>query len=341
MKAVIICGGVGTKMWPESRVSSPKQFLPLVGGKSLFQLNWEVLRKKFDVKDIYVSTSVNQAEIVKRIAPEIPMDNYILEPEARNTGPAVGLIAAKLYSKYPDEAFVVVQSDILRQPDEKFLDMIDQFDELMKKSNEKWITGAIKAPFAMMGVDYMISDNESDLSDWMIGKDKEEVESYIKNGKAWLHANHYCWTPKKLLESYQRFKPEWAEPLMKIANGADEAEIYPLIPKGRTEEWTEKSVKAGEGMMMKLPFEWWDFGTWESVANYLIAKNMYSLGSNVMQIDSNNNFVRANKTVALIGVDDLVVIDREDALLICKKEMTGKVGEVVDKLKTENKVELL
>jgi mannose-1-phosphate guanylyltransferase len=115
---------------------------------------------------------------------------------------------------------------------------------------------------------------------------------------------------------------------MKIAEGGDEKEIYPLIPKGRTEEWTEMSVKAGEGMMMEVPFEWWDFGTWESVAKYL--------GS-----DENNNFVRSKKYTAIIGLNDLVVVETEDALLICKKELSGKVGEVVEKLKTENKTELL
>lgn len=341
MIPVIICGGVGTKMWPASRQSMPKHFLPLINGKSLFELNWEVLRKKFKPEEIYVSTNIEQKDLVRKYAPEIPESNLILEPALRNTGPAIGFIAAKLWNKYKDEPFMVVQSDILRKPEDKFLEMIDLFDSTMKKSDEKWITGAIKPPFAMMGVDYMISENGTDLTDWMISKEKGQVESFIADGKAWLHANHYCWTPKKWLESYKRFKPEWYGPLMKIVEGGDEKEIYPLIPKGRTEEWTELSVKAGEGQMVVLPFEWWDFGTWESVDKYLTEKNLYQIGSNVIELDSKNNFIRSEKEVAIIGMENLVVVDTGDALLITTKDKTGRVGEVVERLKTENRTELL
>ena len=330
-------------MWPASRAKSPKHFLPLINGKSLFEINYDLLRKKFDPKKIYVSTNQGQAELVKRFAPEIPVENYFLEPELRNTGPAIGFIAAKLWKDNQNEPFMVVQSDILRQPEDKFLGMIDLFEEMMKKSDEKWITGAIKPPFAMMGVDYMISENGTDLSDWMVSKEKEQVESYIADGKAWLHANHYCWTPKKWLESYQRFKPEWYEPLMKIANGGDEKEIYPLIPKGRTEEWTEMSVKAGEGQMVVLPFEWWDFGTWESVSKYLNENGLYKSPEGGIEIDAKDNFIRVpqGKTVAVIGMENLVVVDTGDALLITSKDKTGRVGEVVERLKAENRTELL
>jgi len=360
MKPVIICGGVGSKMWPASRQKSPKHFLKLIGDKSLFQINYELLRQKFKAEEIYVSTNQGQAELVKKFAPDIPQENYFLEPELRNTGPAIGFIAAKLW-KYKDEPFMVVQSDILRQPEDKFLEMIDLFDAMMKKSDEKWITGAIKPPFAMMGVDYMISENGTDLSGWMISKEKGQVESYINDGKAWLHANHYCWTPKKWLESYQRFKPEWYEPLMKIAEGGDEKEIYPQIPKGRTEEWTEMSVKAGEGMMIPVPFEWWDFGTWESVFNYLgtnpsgpvdtgppsldppEAGKQGSGKADVIEIDSKDNFVRmpSGKMIATIGVENLIIVDTGDAILICRKDQSGRVGEVVERLKAEGKTELL
>lgn len=323
MIPVIICGGVGSKMWPESQPTSPKHFLPLFNGRSLFELNYELLKKKFDPKQIYISTNQEQSELIKKYAPEIPVENYFLEPEMRNTGPAIGFIAAKLWKDHKDEPFMVVQSDILRQPDDKFLEMIDLFDSMMKKSDKKWITGAIRPPFAMMGVDYMISESGTDLSDWMVSKEKEQVESYINNGKAWLHANHYCWTPEKWLGSYKKFKPEWYEPLMEIAQGGDEKLIYPNIPKGRTEEWTEMSVKAGEGLMVPVPFEWWDFGTWESVSKYLGDEN-----ENKVEVEAQNNFVRSDKKVAIIGLSDLVVIDSPNGLLVCPKSMTGKVGEV-------------
>ncbi len=121
MKPVLICGGIGSKMWPASRQSMPKHFLPLVRGKSLFEINYEVLRKKFEASEIYVSTTESQYELAKKVASEIPDENFFLEPEMRNTGPAIGFIAAKLFKKFADEVFVVIQTDIVRQPDDKFL----------------------------------------------------------------------------------------------------------------------------------------------------------------------------------------------------------------------------
>ena len=322
---------MGTKMWPLSSPKLPKHFLPILEDKSLFRLNCDVLEKKFKPEEIYISTNVSQVELVKLQAPEISEKNFIIEPEMRNTGPAIGLIVAKLFSYFPDEPFMIVQADILRKPEEKFLEMIDSFDRLIKNDDGKWITGAIKAPFAMMGVDYMISENESLLCDWLIGKDKVEIEQYIKNGKAWLHANHYCWTPKKWLASYLRLKPEWGKPLMQIAEGGSIEEIYPQIPKGRTEDWTALSVKDGEGVMNKLPFEWWDFGTWESLEKYYLANGTAPKNGGLIEIEAKNNFCisESKKKIAILGLDNVIVVEGDNGVLVCRRDLSGRVGEVV------------
>ena len=313
----------------------PKQFLPLISDKSLFELTYDALAKKFKPEEIYVSTNASQAELVAKLAPYIPRENYILETELRNTGPAIGLIAAMLYRKFPDEPFIICQSDVYREPIDSFLEMIDLFEALTTKYG-KWMTTGIKPTFAATGVDYMISGNQlecgMELKEWLMGTDKEKIEGYIKNSEAWLHANHYCWTPRKWLESYAKFKPGWAEPLMRIVQGGDEKEIYPTIPAGRTEEWTSQSVAAGEGMMIEIPFKWWDFGTWESVAEYLGKNdNTQTTNHNKIEISAENNFVKTteNKPVAIIGLSDIVVVDGPDGLLVCKKSESGRVGEVV------------
>jgi mannose-1-phosphate guanylyltransferase len=341
MKPVIICGGVGSKMWPASRAKSPKHFLPIIKGKSLFELNYEVLRKKFRPEEIYVSTNAGQAEIAKKLVPEIPNENYLIEPEKRGTGPAIGFVAAKLFKLAPDEPFMIVQSDVLRQPEDKFFEMIEVFEELAKKE-DRWLTGGMRPPYAIMGIDYIVRGEQVENSKgmnvykvdkWLWRSTKEAAESYVKDGLAFTHSNHYCWTPRKWLESYNRIKPEWGGPLFKIIEAlgtADEekivAEQYALMPNQQTEEWTQFAI--GEALVVEMPFNWIDFGTWESLANYL--------GS-----DENNNFVKTNKYTAIIGLENIVVVETDDALLICKKDQSGRVGEVVEKLKAENKTELL
>jgi mannose-1-phosphate guanylyltransferase len=337
MITVIICGGIGTKMWPESRQKSPKQFLPLIDGKSLFQLNWEALRGQFKPEEIYLQTNEEQAKIAKGLVPEIVEENIFIEPEMRNQGPATGFAAAQLVKRgHGDEPFILVQADVLREPGERFLEMINQMDILAKKS-DKYITGGLKPETMVRGVDYLvkgelISEEGGvkiyEVADYVDRTEEEKIKEYLGSDKLLLHANHTAMTPNNLLKMYQKYKPEWYEPLMAISQGGHEAEEYAKMPKAGIEEVTKAVYKNGGATVVELPFKWIDFGTWESVANYL--------GS-----DENNNFVRSKKYTAIIGLNDVVVVETEDALLICKKEMTGKVGEVVEKLKMDNRSELL
>ena len=141
---------------------------------------------------------------------------------------------------------------------------------------------------------------------------------------------------------YKKYKPEWYQPLVNISKDEDVVTNYGDMPKGAIEEVTRIVYKNNEALVVELPFNWVDFGTWESVANYMQEKGMYD-AKDVVEIEGKGNFVyrKDKKYVALIGVDDLVVVDSGDGLLITRKDLTGKVGQVVDKLKEEGKEDLL
>ncbi|MDD2483305.1 MAG: sugar phosphate nucleotidyltransferase [Candidatus Shapirobacteria bacterium] len=351
MKPVIICGGIGSKMWPMSRSTMPKHFLPLVNGKSLFQLNWEALRKRFSPEEIFLQTNEVQAKIAKDLVSEIVEENIFVEPEMRNQGPATGFAAAQLIKRgFGDEPFILVQADVLREPDEKFLDMIGE-QEKLGKSTDKYITGGFMPQSIVRGVDYLVkgnlvSENNGvkifEVADYIDRSEEEKIKEYLGTDKLLLHANHTSMTSNNLLKMYQKYKPEWYEPLVAIANNGEVVSEYAKMPKAGIEEVTKLVYKSGEALVVELPFNWVDFGTWESVANYMKEKGMYK-PEDVLEIDGQDNFVykKDKKYVALIGVENLVVIDTGDGLLITKKDQTGKVGMVVDKLKEENRVELL
>lgn len=353
MKPVIICGGVGTKMWPSSRQRKPKQFLPLIDGKSLFQWNWTSLRKKFEAKDIYIQTTKDQAEMVKIQAPEVLLENIFIEPEMKNHGPATGFAAAKLYQVDPDEPFMLVQVDDIRIPEEKFFEVMDVCDRLARETT-KYITGGQRPEFAITGNDWLIKGervsklDESgvfDVKEFLWRGDGEnakiKAEEYFNQGLALLHMNHTCMTPRNFLEMYKKYRIDWYTPLMAIAEGGNEEYEYSKMAKGPIEDVTQLVYAAGEALVVELPFRWIDIGTWESADKYLKEENLYI--DNSISIDAKNNFIKVSegKKVALIGVDNLVVIDTDDALLICKKDQSGRVGEVVSKLKEEGKMELI
>lgn len=345
MIPVIICGGFGTKLWPISRQHRPKHFLPLIGGKSLFEINYESLRTKFEPQEIYVSTNEDQLAMAQQQAPEIPAANYIVEPEMRNQGPATGLIAAFLFKKgLADEPFMVVQADDIREPVDKFIEMMTACD-LLARRETKYITGGFKPSYSVMGVDYLVKGervtSENEVGVYKVAKfvwrsTKEETEELIKEDMALVHTNHTCMTPRNLLEMLKKYKPEWHGPLMNIVNGADIKTEFAKMPVGPIEDVTQQVHADGESLVVEIPFTWTDVGTYESLDRYLKEKNLYKTSENVVDLNGKSNFVRLddpNKVVALVGVDDLVVVDTGDALLICDRSQSGQVGEALKEVK--------
>ena len=351
----MICGGVGSKMWPMSRSSLPKHFLPLVKGQSLFELNYQALLTAFRPDQIYVQTTVDQAGLVKQNAPDIPIQNIFLEPELRNHGPATGFMAARLFKEDPDEPFILVQTDVIRSPTSKFIDSILACENLIKEE-KKLITGGFRPDFPVMGVDYLVPDPQSQtrnsvkifkMKKWLGRDSKEQTTKFLKENICFLHANQYAWTPRLMLEAYKRHRPDWYTHLQKIMSAFDKAreeetikEEYSKMTPGPVEEVT--SHELAQGYVFELPFKWIDFGTWESVEKYLKEKDLYQ-PKNEISLDSKDNFAKlpSNKTLALIGVEDLIIIDTPDALLICRRDQSGRVGEIVKTLKDQNKKSLL
>ncbi len=124
MKIIVTAGGQGTKMWPYSRQDKPKQFQPIIGGVSSYEQTINSLLKKFTPEDIYISTKRRFIKYVSEQSPQIPLKNYIVEPDiAKDRGPGEGLAFVRLSLNHPDEPFFIVQADCLREPEDKFLQM--------------------------------------------------------------------------------------------------------------------------------------------------------------------------------------------------------------------------
>ncbi len=155
MKIIVTAGGQGTKMWPYSRQDKPKQFQPIIGDVSSYEHTIKTLLKQFTAEDIYISTKRKFIKYVSEQSPQIPLRNYIVEPDvAKDRGPGEGLAFLKLSIDHPDEPFFVVQADCLREPEEGFLQMISEAEALVTK-HKQLVTGGIKATEPNMGVDYL------------------------------------------------------------------------------------------------------------------------------------------------------------------------------------------
>jgi mannose-1-phosphate guanylyltransferase len=355
----VTAGGQGTKMWPYSRQDKPKQFQPIIGDYSSYEQTIKVLLERFTPEDIYISTKRKFIKYVSEQSPQIPLRNYIVEPDiSKDRGPGEGLAFLRLSIDHPDEPFFVVQADCIRDPAEGFLEMIDRAEKLVTK-HRKMVTGGIKATEPTMGVDYLkLGNGVADCEDGYIideflfrRKTLRETKKLVQNFHVVTHCNHTCWYPNLMLEAYKQYRPDWYEALMKIKDALDKPgendaveQIYAEMEKGPTEDVTTHVMNSGESMVILLPYKWTDVGTWGSVYDFFAeGKENYEDG-NVVAVDSKGSLIkssRPDKLVAVAGVNDLVVIDTDNALLVIPKDEIDKIKSIQKILEERNETEYL
>lgn len=340
MIPIIICGGVGTKMWPLSSPRLPKQFLPLIHDKSLFEINWESMRNRYQPEEIYIQTNSEQAKIALNLVSEIVKENIFIEPEVRNQGPATGLAAALLKKMGKgDEPFFLIQVDDLRTPVEEIFKMMDLAEKLGEETT-KYITGGFAPDRVIAGVDYLVKGdlvNELNgvkvykVADYIGRNETEKIKELMNSGKLLLHANHTTMTADNLLDMYKKYRPDWHGPLMKIVEGADIDSEFSKMPKGPIEDITKQLFTNDGALVIELPFKWIDFGTWESLDKFYKDNEMEPINGGLVEIESKNVFgwSESKKKIAVIGIDDVIVVEGKDGILVCKKDKCGRVGEIV------------
>jgi len=358
MKLIVTAGGQGTKLWPYSREQRPKQFQNVIGDKSLFTECIETLLKKFAPEDIFISTKRKFIKYVSEQAPQIPLKNYIIEPDAaKDRGPGEGLAFLRLSVSYPDEPFFLVQSDCVRKPEAAFLQMIEDAGKLVAQ-NKKLLTGGIKAREVDMGSDYLKLGERIKTSLQEVyevetfiyrGASYHETKQLIENYNVVTHPNHYCWFPDMMLDAYKKYHPDWHKALMKIKDtfdkpGEDAAieTIYDTMEKGPTEEVTKHVMANGDCNIILLPFKWTDIGTWGSIYEFFTdgeTGDNYTDGR-VVALNTTGSLIKTSnhgKLVAVAGVDNLVIVDTEDALLVVPKDKIEQIKDIQAKLKEEGK----
>lgn len=346
-------------MWPYSRQNKPKQFQPIIGEVSSYEQTIKTLLKEFTPEDIYISTKRKFIKYVSEQSPQIPLKNYIVEPDvAKDRGPGEGLAFLRLSINHPNEPFFIVQADCLRDPEEGFLKMIRQAEELVVK-HKKLVTGGIKATEANMGIDYLklgkqIKDSEESfyIDEFLFRRDNlKETRDLVENFHVVAHCNHTCWYPELMLEAYKKYRPDWHKKLMEIKEVMDkpgEGEaieaLYAEMEKGPTEDVTTHVMNNNEAMVILLPYKWTDVGTWGSVYDFFADGQENYKDGNVIAVESSGSLIKTSsksKLIAVAGVEDLIIVDTDDALLIVPKDKIDKLKNIQRILAERSETEYL
>ncbi len=340
----IMAGGIGSRFWPKSRTSYPKQFLDILNtGKTLIQWTYERYAAFIPEENIFVVTSDNYAGIVKEQLPQMPTENILCEPSRKNTAPCVAYISFKLLQKDPEASLIVAPSDHIILDGETFKNITLKALHFVNHI-KAFITLGITPSYPNTGYGYIQHDTLSVADDIYKVKtftekpDLELAKTFISSGDFLWNAGIFVWQVKNVVKAFEQYQPEMFELFdteKENFNTPQEKEsidrIYPLC--------TNVSIdiaimeKADNVYVIPSSFGWSDLGTWNSAYENLDKDYLGNAvaGENVVIIDSTKCMVSAapEKLLVLQGLDDFIIVDTKDALLICKKEKEQEIKEYV------------
>ena len=349
--AVIMAGGGGTRLWPLSRKDRPKQLLPLFEEKTLFQSTVTRLERLFPPERILVVTVVEQAHSMQEQAPEIPLENYLIEPEPRGTAAVVGLSAAVLKQRDPDAMMAVLPSD-------HFIRNRDLFHYLLRAAfdvAEKGylVTLGITPTYPSTAYGYIQQgdalDGEFNYPVYAVKRfvekpDEQKAHEFLRKGDHSWNSGMFIWCVSDILKEIKRQIPLLSDAVSTIAASWNQPQRDEIL----SELWYDlKNVTVDYGIMENaeqvavLPaggLGWSDVGSWNSLVEVLLPDMNGNIAQNAhhLAIDTHNSLVYSNdnqRLVVTIGVDDMVLVDVGDVLLVCKADQAQKVRDVVEHLK--------
>lgn len=359
MYAVIMAGGSGTRFWPLSREKMPKQLLKIGGEDTLIRETVGRVLPLVGAKDIFIVTNQSLAESINyQLSSKFGGswdDNFILEPEAKNTAPALGLAALHLERVDPESVMVVLAADHFIRNTDDFLDLIRKAVEAARYSY--LVTLGIKPYRPETGYGYIKSgekcresgiDGVSRVEAFVEKPDLDTAKEYLKKGNYYWNSGIFIWKTRTLLAEIEKYQPSLHKGLCEIRKniGTDkEAEVIKEVFKKFDSISIDYAVmeKTDRAAIIPADIGWSDVGSWtalDDVSERDASGNVIS--GNVIDIGSRDSIVYAEKRlVATIGLKDAVVVDTPDATLVCSKDRAQDVKKVVDELKKRKSEEHL
>ena len=352
LKIVIRAGGTGTRLWPQSRQKSPKQLSKLIGKKTMLQETVSRVVGIVKYSDIFISTNKKLAKEVRRQVPKVPLRNIIVEPTKRDTAAAIGLESIYIRKRFPDAIIASLGSDHLIRSKKNFQKTIRDTYKLVSKNSEYLTCIAVYPTYPDIGYGYIklgkIIDDVNHEELYKVDKFIEKpnlanAKKYVKDGNYLWNGNMFMWKADTILSNYKKLLPDVYKSLEAIEKAIDtkkEKQVlenkYPKLKKISVDNGIME--KANKVTAISLEAGWSDIGDWSTLKDELVKGKNNLIEAKHIGVDTENTLVYGSKKklIATIGIENLVIVDTDNALLVCDKNKAQEVKKIVEKLEKEN-----
>ena len=359
--AVIMAGGGGTRLWPLSRRESPKQALRLIGDESLFETTVERLAGFFPLENIIVVTVAEQAALLKKQAPELSEENFLIEPAPRGTASVVGLAAAVLHQRDPEAVMALFPADHFIRNRDLFYHLLNT--AVKTAQDDYLVTLGITPTFPATGYGYIqrgekLPESSDAYPVYHVKRFKEKpdkAEAYqmsVKGGYSW-NSGMFIWRTQTILSEIERQMPTLKAVLDEISAspaGPERDSVIQSVWFDLESETIDYGIMEHAEHVAVLPasgLDWSDVGSWDALFDVVLPNdvegNILIKGSHIAE-DTKDTLVYGNddhRLVVTIGVENLVIVDSGDVLLIAKRDQAQDVRKIVERLKSEEKDQYL
>lgn len=354
-KIAIFCGGSGTRMWPASRSTKPKQFQPLIDGKSTFERLVSCLEKEFGATSIFPVAVRSQVGHIVSQAPNIPLENIIIEPEGRDTMAAIGFAATVLNTKFDNPTVISLWSDHLIKNEANFLKALHKAADVCVKSG-KIVEIGVRATFPSTQLGYIktgkMLEKEQDMGifefiEQIEKPNLEKAKEFLESWEYLWHLGYAVWQTQTLLGYYKALAGQTYDTLQKISKYVTDAqisskevqELFATIEKNSVDFAILEKLGPTERLVVSADLGWSDVGTWDVLKDELADKpdDNVAIGKSVT-VDTKNALLYSTdqrKIIVAVGLENIIIVDTPDALLVVNKDATAKVKDAVNKLKEE------
>ncbi len=345
LHAVVMAGGSGTRFWPQSRRTLPKQLLPLAGSVTMIQQT--IARCEWIPPErTWIVTNQTQVDETARQLEQIPRDNILVEPCARNTAPCVGLAAIRLLKQDPDATMLVMPADHVIGPNAVFQAAVNSAAAIVSENPDSFVLFGVPPNYPSTGFGYIErgtvlpdADRAFKVKSFREKPDLETAAQYVSDGGFYWNCGIFVWRADQILKALEQFESEIHERLKSLAAALDDGNWDAAL---NAEFPNMKSIsidyavleRATDVVVLEAPFDWDDVGSWQALSRLLgTDEHNNTVDGPYCGLDSSGCIIRTtdgNHLVATIGMQDCIVVHTPDATLVARKDDENAMKKLVE-----------